>query len=303
MQVKAIRPRGYCKGVVRAIEMAKQARGEKQPVVILGMIVHNQYIVDALKQMGIETIDYPGKTRLELLDEIQEGTVIITAHGAGDQVFEKARAKGLNVIDASCLDVIKTHELIKEKLSKGYEILYIGKKGHPEAEGAVSIDAERIHLIGSKEDLKALDPGADYVNDSSKWDELEIMVKDIISTYKDDDRILMWCLYNEPENHRRGVTNSVPLMEATFRWARECHPSQPLTAPLWREVGVPGTSLPEVTFALENSDVISFHCYSSGAVLEKFIKSLLSYTVPIVSSGRIFVNVLLGVYKKFTLPL
>ena len=145
MQVKAIRPRGYCKGVVRAIEMAKQARGEKQPVVILGMIVHNQYIVDALKQMGIETIDHPGKTRLELLDEIQEGTVIITAHGAGDQVFEKARAKGLNVIDASCLDVIKTHELIKEKLSKGYEILYIGKKGHPEAEGA------------------ALDPGADYV--------------------------------------------------------------------------------------------------------------------------------------------
>lgn len=163
MQVKAIRPRGYCKGVVRAIEMAKQACGEKQPVVILGMIVHNQYIVDALKQMGIETIDHPGKTRLELLDEIQEGTVIITAHGAGDQVFEKARAKGLNVIDASCLDVIKTHELIKEKLSKGYEILYIGKKGHPEAEGAVSIDAERIHLIGSKEDLKTLDPGADYV--------------------------------------------------------------------------------------------------------------------------------------------
>lgn len=163
MQVKAIRPRGYCKGVVRAIEMAKQTRGEKQPVVILGMIVHNQYIVDALKQMGIETIDHPGKTRLELLDEIQEGTVIITAHGAGDQVFEKARAKGLSVIDASCLDVIKTHELIKEKLSKGYEILYIGKKGHPEAEGAVSIDAERIHLIGSKEDLKALDPGADYV--------------------------------------------------------------------------------------------------------------------------------------------
>ena len=52
MQVKAIRPRGYCKGVVRAIEMAKQARGEKQPVVILGMIVHNQYIVDALDPGG-----------------------------------------------------------------------------------------------------------------------------------------------------------------------------------------------------------------------------------------------------------
>ena len=61
MQVKAIRPRGYCKGVVRAIEMAKQARGEKQPVVILGMIVHNQYIVDALKQMGSKPSIIPGR--------------------------------------------------------------------------------------------------------------------------------------------------------------------------------------------------------------------------------------------------
>lgn len=59
MQVKAITPRGYCKGVVRAIEMAKKARDEKKPIVILGMIVHNQYIVDALKEMGIETIDHP----------------------------------------------------------------------------------------------------------------------------------------------------------------------------------------------------------------------------------------------------
>lgn len=62
-------------------------------------------------------------------------------------VFEKAKNKGLNVIDASCLDVIKTHDLIKEKLNEGYDILYIGKKGHPEAEGAISIDEKRVHLI------------------------------------------------------------------------------------------------------------------------------------------------------------
>lgn len=125
-------------------------------------------------------------------------------------------------------------------------------------------------------------PGADYVNDPTRWGELEAMVKDLIGSYADDERILLWCLYNEPENHRRGVTNSVPLMKATFEWARSCNPSQPLTAPLWREVGVPGTSLPEVTFALENSDVISFHCYASGTVLEKFIKTLLPYGRPMV---------------------
>ena len=129
MQVKAITPRGYCKGVVRAIEMAKKAQNEKKPIVILGMIVHNKYIVEALKEMGIETIDHPGKTRLELLDEIHEGTVIITAHGAGDQVFKKARDKGLHVIDASCLDVIKTHNVIKTRLKEGMEAGRCAEKG------------------------------------------------------------------------------------------------------------------------------------------------------------------------------
>lgn len=163
MQVKAITPRGYCKGVVRAIEIAKNTQNEQQPIYILGMIVHNQYIVDALKERGIQTIDIPGQTRLELLDQIQHGTVIVTAHGASEQVFEKAKNKGLNVIDASCLDVIKTHDLIKEKLNEGYDILYIGKKGHPEAEGAISIDEKRVHLITSKNDIQMMDPNKHYV--------------------------------------------------------------------------------------------------------------------------------------------
>ena len=163
MQVKAITPRGYCKGVVRAIEIAKNAQNEQQPIYILGMIVHNQYIVDALKERDIQTIDIPGQTRLELLDQIQHGTVIVTAHGASEQVFEKAKNKGLNVIDASCLDVIKTHDLIKEKLNEGYDILYIGKKGHPEAEGAISIDEKRVHLITSKNDIQMMDPNKHYV--------------------------------------------------------------------------------------------------------------------------------------------
>ena len=163
MQVKAITPRGYCKGVVRAIEIAKNAQNEQQPIYILGMIVHNQYIVDALKERGIQTIDIPGQTRLELLDQIQHGTVIVTAHGASEQVFEKAKNKGLNVIDASCLDVIKTHDLIKEKLNERYDILYIGKKVHPEAEGAISIDEKRVHLITSKNDIQMMDPNKHYV--------------------------------------------------------------------------------------------------------------------------------------------
>lgn len=163
MLVKAIVPRGYCKGVVRAIQIAKESAILQGPVYILGMIVHNQYIVNALKDLGVETIDKKGATRLELLDEIDSGTIIITAHGAGDDVFQKAKEKGLDVIDASCLDVIKTHTLIKDKLKQNYEILYIGKNGHPEAEGAISIDPTHIHLITNKKDIDNLDLSQSYV--------------------------------------------------------------------------------------------------------------------------------------------
>ena len=125
-------------------------------------------------------------------------------------------------------------------------------------------------------------PGAEWVNDTSTWPKLEKMVKDILRTYKNDKRVLMWCLYNEPENHRRGVSSSLPLLSATFKWAREINPSQPLTAPIWRPIGERGTALPEVSFMLENSDVITFHCYKTPEVTENFIKTLLPYGRPLV---------------------
>lgn len=163
MKVTGIVPRGYCKGVIRAINIVKETIEQPGPITVLGMIVHNQFIVDALKKRGAITIEDASKTRMELLDEINEGTVIITAHGAGDCVIEKAKSKGLNVVDATCLDVIKTHTLIKEQLKHGKDVLYIGKKNHPEAEGALLIDPEHIHLITSKKDLETLDKDKHYV--------------------------------------------------------------------------------------------------------------------------------------------
>lgn len=162
MKVYPITPRGYCKGVVRAIELAKK-QAHHDDVYILGMIVHNQYIVDALNNLGVKTIAQPGASREELLDQVSQGTVIITAHGASEQVIKKAKARNINVIDATCPDVIKTHELIKEYLNQGIDVLYIGKAGHPESEGALSIDPEHIHLIEKKSDFEKLDPSLSYV--------------------------------------------------------------------------------------------------------------------------------------------
>ena len=156
MEIIKVVPRGYCQGVVRAIRIARQTAEQypDQPVYMLGMIVHNRFVVDACEQLGIRCLEASGTSRLDLLDQIDSGVVIFTAHGVSDAVFEKARAKGLTIVDATCPDVEKTHRLIREHIADG-DVLYIGKKAHPEAEGAVGI-GERVHLISCKEDLEAL---------------------------------------------------------------------------------------------------------------------------------------------------
>ena len=159
MEVIKISPRGYCMGVISALNTVQEATNDKslpRPIYVLGMIVHNEHITNAIADLGVITLDNKKKTRLELLDEIDYGTVIFTAHGISPAVKEKALAKGLTCIDASCKDVIKTHQLMKDYIASGYEIIYIGKKGHPETEGSLGIDCHHIHLISTPLDLETL---------------------------------------------------------------------------------------------------------------------------------------------------
>lgn len=92
------------------------------------MIVHNSHVTNAFKDEGIITLDQRGKSRLELLKDINEGTVVFTAHGVSPEVKKVAEDKGLTVLDATCPDVTRTHDLIRDKVAEGYEIVYIGKK-------------------------------------------------------------------------------------------------------------------------------------------------------------------------------
>lgn len=154
MEIIKVTPRGYCKGVVRAINMAKQATIDypDQDIYVLGMLVHNTYVMEALKCLNIHSIDSKDKTRMELLDEINHGVVIFTAHGISENVIVKAKEKGLICIDASCPDVVKTQNIVKDYLNQNYEVLYIGKAHHPEAEAVISL-SEHVHLIEKEEDL------------------------------------------------------------------------------------------------------------------------------------------------------
>ncbi|MBO7677006.1 MAG: 4-hydroxy-3-methylbut-2-enyl diphosphate reductase [Erysipelotrichaceae bacterium] len=158
MEVKRVVPSGYCKGVVNAIKLAKQTRKDNpdEKIYILGMLVHNSFVSDELASLGIITLDDSVKSKEELLDEVDEGIVIFTAHGISDYIKEKAAAKGLKYVDATCVDVLKTQNIIKEYLKDGYEVIYFGKRKHPEAEAVLSI-SDKIHLVTSNEDIEKLD--------------------------------------------------------------------------------------------------------------------------------------------------
>lgn len=181
MEVVRITPRGYCYGVVDAMAMAMSTARNMdlpRPVYILGMIVHNAHVTEFFEEEGIVTLD--GANRLEILEKIDKGTVIFTAHGVSPEVRKRARDKGLTVVDATCPDVTRTHDLIREKAAEGYEIIYIGKRGHPEPEGAVGIAPSHVHLIERLEDIEELTFQTDRLiitnqTTMSQWDIRHIM--------------------------------------------------------------------------------------------------------------------------------
>ena len=162
MEVLRITPRGYCHGVVDAFRIAKRVREETQgPVHMLGMLVHNTHATDDLQQQGIALVDQPD--RLAGLEHIKEGTVIFTAHGVSPQVKQRAVDLGLTPVDATCSDVVRTHELVADLARKGYEVVYIGRKGHPEPEGVIGEAPGKVYLVQDPEDIDALELKGDRV--------------------------------------------------------------------------------------------------------------------------------------------
>lgn len=183
MKVIKISPRGYCYGVVDAMVIARNAALDKslpRPIYILGMIVHNKHVTDAFAEEGIITLD--GKNRKEIIEKVDSGTVIFTAHGISPEIRQIAKEKGLVTIDATCPDVTKTHDLIREKEKEGYTVIYIGKKGHPEPEGAVGVAPHIVHLVSNLEDVENLALQSDKIlvtnqTTMSQWDVADIMDK------------------------------------------------------------------------------------------------------------------------------
>ena len=156
MDVLLANPRGFCAGVERAIEIVERALAQfGAPIYVRHEIVHNKFVVEDLRAKGAVFV--------EELDEVPAGaTVIFSAHGVSKAVEAEAAERGLKVFDATCPLVTKVHVEVAKMLKSGLEIVMIGHRGHPEAEGTMGQAHTGMHLVETVEDvarLKVSDPG------------------------------------------------------------------------------------------------------------------------------------------------
>ena len=159
-------PRGFCAGVdrailtVRTILKAADASAQRRPaglppVYVRRQIVHNRHVVEELAHAGAVFV--------EELAEIPDAAVdagipvVFSAHGVSPEVKAEAAARGMHVVDATCPLVSKVHREVLRFVREGYEIIYIGHRGHDEAVGVVGESPEHVHLIEHAADVNGLD--------------------------------------------------------------------------------------------------------------------------------------------------
>ncbi len=154
MEVLLANPRGFCAGVERAIEIVERALAlYGAPIYVRHEIVHNKSVVESLRAKGAVFV--------EELDEVPAGsTVIFSAHGVAKAVQADAERRGLRVFDATYPLVTKVHVEVAKMLRAGYEIVMIGHRGHPEAEGTMGQATTGMYLVETVEDVAALAPAS-----------------------------------------------------------------------------------------------------------------------------------------------
>jgi 4-hydroxy-3-methylbut-2-enyl diphosphate reductase len=143
-------PRGFCAGVEKAIKALDwMTRVFEPPVYCYHEIVHNQFVVEHFRRLGVKFIDD--------VSLVPPGSpVMLSAHGSPPEVVEAARRSGGAVIDAVCPLVTKVHHELRVRARKGYTVLYVGHEGHEEAVGTMAVAPESVHLIQSTADIDEL---------------------------------------------------------------------------------------------------------------------------------------------------
>jgi 4-hydroxy-3-methylbut-2-en-1-yl diphosphate reductase len=155
MRVMLAQPRGFCAGVIRAIDIVEQALERfGAPVYVRHEIVHNRHVVESLRAKGARFVEH--------LSEVPVGSItVFSAHGVARVVEDDARTRGLRVLDATCPLVAKVHGQGKRYVSKGRTVILIGHAGHPEVEGTMGQIPGPVLLVQNEADVERLDLAPD----------------------------------------------------------------------------------------------------------------------------------------------
>lgn len=150
MEVILARPRGFCAGVIRAIETVEHALALRTPVYVLHEIVHNRHVVESLRGRGACFV--------ETLEEIPWGAVtVFSAHGVSTVVAEEASRRNLSVIDATCPLVTRVHHQAQRYSRQGLEVVIVGHPGHPEVEGTRGRVNGPVYVLSTPAEAALLD--------------------------------------------------------------------------------------------------------------------------------------------------
>lgn len=135
---------GFCYGVKNAVERAKEDIQPNKTIYCVGELVHNQSVINDLKNRGIKFVDN--------IEEVKD-KIIIRAHGVPKETYEKLQQKGIEIKDLTCPNVRTTHTLAETYSQKGYFIILMGIKKHPEAIGTISFCGKDSFLLQKKEEI------------------------------------------------------------------------------------------------------------------------------------------------------
>ena len=152
LTVLLAQPRGFCAGVVRAVDIVERAlEVHGPPVYVRHEIVHNKHVVDSLREKGARFVEDIG--------DIPEGAItVFSAHGVSRKVADDSGVRGLRVIDATCPLVSKVHNETRRYARQDYEVVLIGHHGHPEVEGTMGQVSGVVHLVSNAADVATLVP-------------------------------------------------------------------------------------------------------------------------------------------------
>ncbi|HUN29274.1 MAG TPA: 4-hydroxy-3-methylbut-2-enyl diphosphate reductase [Alphaproteobacteria bacterium] len=151
MEIRKAKVQGFCFGVAITVKKAEEAIAKRSDVTTLGHVVHNPQTVATLEASGLRNAAG--------VDDVESGALFVRAHGLPVEVFEKARAKGLEIIDATCPMVTKIHVQAEKLKAEGYKIIVIGDPAHPEVKGTLS-HVPGAWCIETVEDVAALPRGS-----------------------------------------------------------------------------------------------------------------------------------------------